>query len=209
MVEFIKIDNTESKEFADALSIYINSFPANERHPESLIEERVHLGLNILYIGQIESQTVFMALLWPFEDTVFTLLDYMATNASSRGQQLGSRFLQYMRPILKEKDHYFVLEVEDPEYGNNREERIKRVAYYKKNGALELKGLKYILPPLQGTNPTEMILMIFPEYANGLMQASIVIELVTRIYRELYNKDASQLLADIALNEKSAPISLI
>src|SRR5262249_52764757 len=136
-----------------ALEIYSEAFPPNERHPLSVIKERVKKGLNIAYVGRLNNKIVFMALLWPLKNTNFILLDYMATSAKQRGKNIGSHFMQEMRGTLEKEKKHFIMEIENPEFGNNKEEREKRVAFYRKNGAKELKSVRYILPALQRSKP--------------------------------------------------------
>lgn len=192
-MEFIQITDIEEAHFKAALDIYECAFPANERHPLEVITARVAAGHNQLYIAHNENEVVFMALLWPLKNTHFILLDYMATNAASRGQNIGSRFLQYLHTIAQEQDTYYIIESEHPGYGDNKEERQRRIAFYKKNGAKELKDVRYVLPGLQGGTTTEMILMILPVYADGKIDAMTVNNLIRQIYKELYNRDAADL----------------
>lgn len=134
-MEFIQITDVAHPYVKAALDIYEYAFPANERHPLEVITARIAAGQNQLYIAHKENETIFMALLWPLRNTPFILLDYMATGATGRGQNIGSRFLQHLQTIAKEQDKYFIIEAEHPGYGDNREERQRRIAFYKKNGA--------------------------------------------------------------------------
>jgi GNAT superfamily N-acetyltransferase len=190
-VEFTEVTNVENPDFDLAMDIYAEAFPANERQPINVVKERVKNGLNQIYVGRIGNDIVFMALLWPLKNTDFILLDYMATNSAHRGKNIGSLFLQARHRDLEENKKYFIMEVEDPEFGDNKEERERRLAFYKKNGAKELKGVNYILPALQGHKATEMILMILPNYDQGKIPANIVKNLITQIYKELYNREAN------------------
>lgn len=192
-MDFTQITDVNSADFKSAMDIYSDSFPENERHPIDVITNRVALGLNQIYVGRREGETVFMALLWPLKNSQFILLDYMATDAAHRGKNIGSHFLKFMQEKLQSTNHYFILEVENPASGDNQEDRQKRVSFYKRNGAKELKGVRYVLPPLQGDDPTDMILMIFPFYEDGKIEAQLVKNLITQIYRELYGRDADSL----------------
>jgi GNAT superfamily N-acetyltransferase len=208
-VEFTEVTDVENPDFDFAINIYTGAFPANERHPANVVKERVKQGLSQLYVGRSGGDIVFMALLWPLKNTDFILLDYMATTALHRGKNIGSRFLQHMRKLLEENRKYFVLEVENPEYGHNKEERNKRIAFYKRNGAKELKDVRYILPPLQGSTPTEMTLMIYPGYKHGKIDGKIVKNLIRQIYQELYNLDADDTLFRNSLFNTDTQVELI
>ena len=158
---FTEVTDVDSKDFNVAMEIYSCAFPVNEQQPLDVVKERVRRGLNQIYVGRDGHEITFMALLWPLKNTDFILLDYMATSVAYRGKNIGSYFLQSMREVLAGSNKHFIIEVEDPEYGENKEERQRRLAFYKKNGARELKDVRYVLPALQGGVSTEMKLMIF------------------------------------------------
>lgn len=208
-IVFSKVKAGDPEELAEIIKIYTESFPANERQPLQVLKQRIRAGQNEVYIGRIGNETVFIALLWPLTGTDFILLDYMATSPAWRERNIGSAFLQKMYAELEKINKYFVLEVEDPEYGDNQEQRKKRFQFYKKNGAVTLSGVQYILPALDGSKPTEMLLMIFPGKAGEKIEATLVNELMVRIYRELYNADATELIRSNGLEKKEQPIYLI
>lgn len=209
MLDFLKVTDVNSKAFKAAMEIYSNAFPLNEQQPLHVIKERVEQGLSELYIGEVDKQIVFMALLWPLKNTDFILLDYMATTDSHRGKSAGSFFLQHISEILKANNNYFIIEAEDPDFGNNKEERERRVAFYKRNGAKELKDVKYMLPGMHGLEPTEMVLFVLPEYNNGVIASSLVRELMIQIYKEVYNRSADDALLCSFLPPAIGHISLI
>ena len=183
---FFPITHTESAEFREAMNIYLECFPINERQTEQTIIERVQQGRNQMYAGSINGEIVFMALLWPLHGTEFTLVDYLATSNKHRGKNIASLFMQELRQQQK----YFLLEVEDPAFGNNTAQRQKRIDFYLKNGARILKDVSYVLPPVQGNTPTEMLLMIFPGYKTKTISRQVVQALIIQVYKELYNRDA-------------------
>lgn len=208
-MEFIQITDIEHAHFKAALDIYECAFPDNERHPLEVITVRVAAGHNQLYIAHNANEVIFMALLWPLKNTHFILLDYMATSATSRGQNIGSLFLQHLHAIAKEQDKYYIIEAEHPGYGNNREERQRRITFYKKNGARELKDVRYILPALQRNTTTEMILMILPAYPGGKIDAVAVNNLIRQIYKELYNRTPEDMGPGTLSLNTNEPIELI
>lgn len=195
MIEFIQITNIEDARFNAAMEIYVNAFPANERQPLDVVATRVANGRNKLYTGAVNNEVAFMAMLWPLQNTGFILLDYMATGFAYRGQNIGSRFLQYLQPVLQAQKKHLIIEAEHPGFGTNKEERQRRIAFYKRNGARLLKDVRFVLPALQGDLPTEMVLMILPDYNNGRIDALVVNALIRQIYAELYGREADELLS--------------
>lgn len=207
-MDFTELVNVHDADFDLAMEIYIEAFPANERHPIAVIRERVEKGRSRIFIGRHDDQPVFMALLWPLKHTEFILLDYMATSPPHRGKQIGSAFLQYLRVLLQKDEKYLVLEVEHPEYGDNGSQRLRRVSFYRRQGAQELSNVSYLLPPLQGVHPTEMMLMIFPSYRSNRMEKSVVRALIIQIYKELYDRDEDDLLLQNSLSTLNDFITL-
>jgi len=207
-MNFSEITNTESPEFAEAMQIYQDCFPVNEQHPVEIIRQRVNQGVTHIYINRANNEISFVALLWPLTGTDFILLDYMATHARHRGKNIASSFMKSMEQLSAEQKKYFILEVEDPAHGNNKDEREKRVNFYRKNGAKLLNNVRYILPALQGTEQTEMLLMMFPEYKDDKIEKHIVEKLIVQIYKELYNRDAPGILINTLRNDPRQFIEL-
>jgi len=160
-----------------------------------------------LFIGYLEDKVVFMALLYPLKNTDFILLDYMATDKDFRNKKIAGIFIKHILNKIPEK--YFLLEVEDPRYGTNKEEREKRLNFYKKLGAKELKDIRYILPPLSGNVPTQMILMVLPEYDEEKISGGLVKKLIIQIYKELYNRSVNDEFLNSFINSIKNPVELV
>lgn len=210
MIEFIQINDTKHAGLAAALEIDVDAFPANERFPVELLKEEIDKGVEQLYLGYQENEVVFMALLWPLKDTEFILLGDMATKKSHRGQGIGTAFLNKIRQDLREKNKFILLEVENPDRGSEREEKGRRVAFYRRVGAQVMQGVRYVLPPLDGSSiSTEMLLMVFPEYRNDTIAAKIVKEAIAQIYRELYGRDRDDPVLNDFIHDIQDPIFLV
>lgn len=208
MLSFLEISTVTHPHFAAALDIYSEAFPDNEKHPLSRIRERVAGGRERLHVGLRDEQVVFMALLWPLRGTGFILLDYMATRADQRRQGIGSAFLQHLSGPLRDNKQYLIMEVENAEHGDNTDQRRTRIAFYRRNGACLLQGLRYILPPLQGSLATEMNLMIFPVPSAASLTGATAKQLVVKIYEELYNRTPDDPLLNTFINDIPPTITL-
>ena len=209
MVEFTRITDIQDKAFEEAIQIYLASFPDGEVQPVSLVAERVSQGLSRLYVGHQRGEVALMALLWPLKGTNFILLDYLATKASYRSLGLGSHFLKEMGQVLSRHHQYFIIEVDNPDYGPDRELRLRRVNYYKRNGARILKGVDYILPPIQKEQPMPMLLLVLPEYEGAKMEAGLVKNLITRLYQELYFRDKNDPILNSFIHIIPDPVEMI
>ena len=206
-IKFVEVHDTGDEHFVEALKIYRDAFPPNERHSALVINERVTKGRNRLWVGLMKRKVVFMALLWPLAGTDFVVLDYMASDRSHRREGIATDFMQEMGTELRKKKEFFILEVEDERYGQNVAERKERKSFYRKSGAQELRDVRYVLPPLEGDEPTQMNLMIFPAFGRNTIEIEKVKSLILQMYRELYGRDESDPLLNF-LNSLRGPIEL-
>ena len=199
MSRFSEVKDTNSEEFAQAIAIYTESIPASERQTVETLKERVSFGKEKLYVASVDGRVALMALLYPLEGTQFVLLDYMAVKAEHRKCGLGSEFLRKVYEIAGLKNKLLICEVEDPKTGADKETCQRRVYFYRKNGAKILKHVRYVLPPLQGDTPTDMILLVISNNNRLLWLAGDAIkEVVVQIYSEIYGRsEADPLLAPV------------
>jgi GNAT superfamily N-acetyltransferase len=187
-IRYDSVKDTDSVLFARAIAIYLESFPANERHPEWRIRERVEKGFSKLIIGVADDEVICMALLWDFKESEFVLLDYLAVKNAWRGEQVGSAFFRHLQQLVKSENRYLLLEVEDHRFGGNREQKVKRIKFYLRNGAFQLRNVTYLLPALDGTCPTEMVLMMTPAFHMPYLTREELKSIIQRLYFELYMK---------------------
>ena len=206
MVEFSEIRDITHNDFKEAIKIYEESFPSNERQSIDTIKKRIKENLYQMFIGRSKDKVVFMALLYPLKNTDFILLDYIVTDENFRDKGIGTDFIKNILGKITPK--YLILEVENPNYGNNKEQREKRADFYKRLGAKEMKDVRYILPPLSGNIPTEMILMVLPEYGGGKMNGSLVKKLIVQMYKELYDRNENEDLLNSFVNDIKNPVEL-
>ena len=209
MLSFLEISTVAHPHFAAAIEIYCNAFPDNEKHPVSRIRERVADGRSRLHVALRDDQVVFMALLWPLRGTDFILLDYMATRADQRRRGIGSAFLQHLAEPLRNSNQRLIMEVENAEHGTNTAQRQSRIAFYRRNGARLLQGLRYVLPPLQGDQTTEMNLMMYPAYPGNSLAGATAKQLIVKIYEELYERTINDPLLNSFINDIPPTITLV
>ena len=204
-----QITNTNELGYSDAIEIYKASFPSNERQPLNLVKERVEKGLSKLHVGYLGNEMVSIAFLWYFVESEYVLLDYMAVAEKYRNKQIGGDFFKFLTHKAISDKKYLILEVEDSNYGVNMEQRKKRIYFYIRNGAFILKDVPYLLPSLDNTLPTEMLLMMAPCNKNKQVKKSEIEFLITRLYRELYHKNENDLLLHTILKGIPHHITLI
>lgn len=190
MLEFREIKTINDEYFNRALQIYRDSFPENQRLSLDRVTQRTQENSSQKIIGGfINAQLVLMALLHSLQDSDFILLAYLATDNNYRGQGIGTGFFDYLLDWVNHQHQYLILEVEDPDFAptqDDREYRLNRIKFYRKRGAIELKNVHYLLPPLSGNIPTEMKLLIMPKYPDNYLDGNLVKKLVKQIYQEVY-----------------------
>ena len=193
MTEFVKCDISNAALINAALDIYNNSFPSNERHPIDVIKDRINNQKSILYVGIANEQVNSFALTWTLANSDFILLDYFAVDKKERNRGIGQLFYNYLIREIRKLEQFLILEVEKPQDQFDLE-KIKRIKFYLKNKTQIIKDTPYILPALDFSVNTEMILMIAEgeKYIN-LNQEKIK-ELIQKIYKELYQRDKNDLL---------------
>ena len=188
MIKFQEIKDPDSKSFAQFLEIYLDSFPKNQRLSIDIIIQRLEENINHIFGGFWQNQVVFIAVLHPLISTDFILLTYLGTQESFRGQGIGTEFIKYIVDVVSHDQKYLLLEVENPERGSEREKKARRMKFYQKLGARELKNVDYLLPPLSGDIPSEMKLIILPKYRDSYIEGNLVKQLIRQIYQEVYSR---------------------
>lgn len=188
MLKISQVTDVDSLEFSKAMEIYVDSFPSNERHPIEVIKRRVKQGKSLLFVGYFENKLLVIALLYPLKHD-FVLLDYIAVVEEHRSRGFGTEFVKKLLRIINDKQigKHLLVEVEDPRFGNNKLQRERRLKFYKRLGAKQIARVKYMLPPLDGTSWTKMILLVLCSCDS--LNSNIVRELIIQLYTKLYNTE--------------------
>jgi len=170
------------------MRIYIESFPENERRLVATIKEMLKSSKSRLMVGEREKEIVFMALLYRIKGTSFLLGDYLATAEDYRSTGIGRAFLRHILDEMKDLQcNLFLIEIENP-YLNEDETKMRRLRFYKRLGMKELMGVRYFLPPFEGFEPIEMILLVFSVENCNHLAGETVRDLVIHMFGELYDR---------------------
>lgn len=193
MIEYIQCNISNTDYLNAALDIYTNSFPSNERHSIELITERIKNCKSILYIGLKNNQVICFALIYKLFNSDFVLLDYFAVDQNNRNEGIGTKFYNYLLNETRKLEKFLILEVEKPA---NIFDTVKnkRVEFYLKNETYIIKDTPYILPALDSTTNTEMILMIGEGKKCNILTEIKIKDLIKQIYFELYHRDENNIL---------------
>lgn len=129
----MKLTNcTTEAQFASLERLYMDTFPAPERKPFPLMVQKSREGIMELLAIE-EENGAFLGLAITVLSNDLVLLDYFAICPEVRGREIGSGTLQLLQERYTGKR--LVLEIEDTgEDAPNREERVRRKAFYLRNG---------------------------------------------------------------------------
>ncbi|BAI90131.1 hypothetical protein NIES39_D07140 [Arthrospira platensis NIES-39] len=185
-VEFQQI-TLENPDFAQAIALYQQSFSPQEIIPIPIISRSLKLGNIQLWGGYYQQRFALMSIVHPLPNSEFVLLGYLATVPHLRNIKIGSQFLEYIINVVQQDDKSLILEVEHPDFGENRQLKQRRVAFYQRLGARIFQDIIYILPALDGTTTTEMMLMIIGEKHQDKLPKTLVQQLIRDLYSEVYN----------------------
>ncbi|MBN1251357.1 MAG: GNAT family N-acetyltransferase [Bacteroidales bacterium] len=205
---FKQIVDTNNIIYDRAISIYNNSFPENEKQLVSVIKNRIDEAKSHLFVGILKTKVVCMALLWEFNNSEFILLEYLAVKENQRNKNYGSKILNFIIDKVKINNKYLIIEVENYLFGNNIEQRKKRINFYIKNGAYILNNVPYLIPSLNNTLATETLLMLAPKYHKLYLKKHEVDELIRRLYVELYQKSENDKMLNSILEKITDKINL-
>ncbi|MGB3557444.1 MAG: GNAT family N-acetyltransferase [Geitlerinemataceae cyanobacterium] len=185
---FYRVKEIESSDFQAAIEIYEKAFPDRERVTISSLVDRIRSNTYQVFVKKEDNRVIFMAVLCKPILEEFVLLGYLATHPDFRNRGLGTLFVNDTLEKLRSRSQYLLLEVEDPHIGFDTELKQRRVNFYRRLGAKQLKNVRYILPPLSGGESTEMILMLAPQYPANRILGERVKQLITQLYLTFYDR---------------------
>ncbi len=178
--------NVNNNRFNEAIEIYNESFPDKEKRPLNDLKNNINESEK-LFIGKYNDLTIMLSIIWEIENTDYLFLDYLAVKKEYRNKRIGTNFLKNIFNIFKNYNNV-IFEVENPEEGENKNQRIKRINFYKKLGAKELTGFKYFLPPRNG-EIENMVLMILSRNQNEVLNGEKIENVLSLIYKYVYHRD--------------------
>ncbi|WP_461176695.1 GNAT family N-acetyltransferase [Virgibacillus ainsalahensis] len=112
-------------------NLYINEFPKYERLPFWLLIYKSKKKNSDFYAIYDDSEYVGLLYLTYYKDIVYVF--YLAIDPSQQSKGYGSKILQYLRKIYKDKRLLLNIEKVDSS-ADNYEQRFKRKRFYEKNG---------------------------------------------------------------------------
>ncbi|MCQ2515325.1 MAG: GNAT family N-acetyltransferase [Saccharofermentans sp.] len=142
----------------------VDDFPDDELKPFFIIEQHIKDGIYDCY-GLCEDNQIYAyayCLRVPYKNSNVYLIDYLAVKKNYRSRGYGSELIKLLKLELKNKALVVLVEVENPDYAapEKREECLRRLSYYIRNGIVDTGASEYLyhveyklLEMLFDTNP--------------------------------------------------------
>lgn len=129
MIGLISLNKTNV--IPKAKNLYINEFPGYERYPFWLLTYKSKKENSDFYAIYDDNEYIGLLYLTYYKDIVYVF--YLAIDPSHRSKGYGSRILQHLRKVYKDKRLLLNIEKVDS-FADNYEQRFKRKRFYEKNG---------------------------------------------------------------------------
>jgi hypothetical protein len=179
-IETAPLHTLSAELIRQAIGIYEDSFPRDERVPSESLLEAIqhpdpHRGCPVHHQALLAGNVVVgIGIILYSQPYRLGYLEYLAVRSGSRSSGLGSRFYQALVELVKQDGQAspqgpaqgVVLEVERPEDALNEAERIlrtRRIGFYLRNGAVQIPHLDLTAPPLHpGAAPVPYHILVHP-----------------------------------------------
>ena len=129
------LEHADKKDLDIVRKLYIRAFPKEERMPFFLIKRGVRRGAEEILIAKEDG--VFLGFACLVCDGDLAYLFYFAIDDTKRGKGNGSRILEELKKRYRGKRLFLAREQLD-EQADHYEQRMKRHAFYLKNGFVDL-----------------------------------------------------------------------
>jgi GNAT superfamily N-acetyltransferase len=157
-----QIRERDKAEFDGLVRVYEASLAASERKSVASLQEMLARP-EYVFLAAIENGCVIgFAIAIALMGSDAALLEYMAVDAEFRGRGVGGALFGAVAEWHGMTDRFLLVEVDsEHEDSAEREQRARRKAFYRRLGARELGGLRYIMPPVTAAMPPPMELMAY------------------------------------------------
>lgn len=187
-IEFRPLINSDCPEFQELLAIYHDAFPPEERQPDSVLQENIDSGISRAIIASDKDNVVFFLHAYEVPQTKLVFLDYAATHPRYRGNQICRRFFEQAFSLFGQ-DRVLFCQQEDPNYGENRNIKCKRIAYFSSMGFQYLYDVPFMMPDhSSGANLIPMVLCVMANNRVSILPDRLIAEAVRFIFIQVYRR---------------------
>lgn len=217
-IEFLPLRTSLCPEFQELLAIYHDAFPPEERQPDSILQENIDRGLSRAFItkgkNKGKNSVIFFLHAYNVPQTNLVFLDYAATHPSYRGNEICRQFFKQAFSLFGH-DRILFCQQEDPNYGENRAVKHKRLAYFGSMGFQYFHNVPFMLPDHSGgTNITPMVLCAMARNSVSMLPGQLIAKAIKFIFIQVYHRNEDDELlqqnlrvipSEIALSEPLEP----
>lgn len=185
-IEFRVLKTSRCSEFEELLAIYHEAFPAEERQPDSVLQENIDSGLSDAFIAVDNNSVTFFLHAYKVPKTKLIFLDYAATHPAYRGKQICRRFFQQAFSLFGH-DRILFCQQEDPNAGENQVIKCKRIAYFSSMGFQYLHNVPFMMPDHSGgSNTIPMVLAVMAENPLSMLSGQLIAKAIRFIFIRVY-----------------------
>jgi GNAT superfamily N-acetyltransferase len=182
-----RISGGDEGEFAGLVRVYEASLAASERKSlaalNAMLARPEYLFLAAVEDGSVLGFAIAIALI----GSDAALLEYMAVDVGLRGRGVGAALFGAVAGWSGIADRSLLVEVDSEREGSvEREQRARRKGFYRRLGARELEGLRYLMPPVTAAAPPAMDLMVYRRELPGYIEKGRVRGWLEDCYKQVY-----------------------
>ncbi len=204
-----RLQLSSEAEFSDLLSLYEEAFPSSERKPVAVLRRMFAVEQYYFLLATENEVTVGFAIVRVLSGGTAALLEYMAVAPSQRRRGIGGQIVLAAARAVNAPPVTLLLEVEsDNVKSPDQSLRTKRKHFYRALGALELRNLSWIMPPVIATLPPAMEMMVLAPAVSTIRREELRQWLVN-IYVDVYGQSADDPRIDVMLRELPEEVELI
>ena len=206
---FKRLQPSSEPEFSDLLSLYEEAFPSSERKPMAMLRRMLATEQYYFLLAMEGDITVGFAIARVLSGGTAALLEYMAVVPSQRRRGIGGQIVLAAARAVNAPPLTLLLEVESDRIEDlDWLQRARRKQFYRALGALELRNLTWIMPPVIATPPPAMEMMVLASGISFVRREELRQWLVS-IYVDVYGRSADDPSIDVMLSGLPQEVELI
>jgi len=186
-----QIRERDKAEFDGLVRVYEASLAAGERKSGAALRAMLARPEYVFLAAMNEGRVIGFAIAIALIGSDAALLEYMAVDAEFRGRGVGAALFGAVAEWQKIAGRFVLVEVDsEHEDSAEREQRARRKAFYRRAGARELGGLRYVMPPVTAATPPLMELMVYRRELPGCIENERVRGWLEACYAQVYGVPA-------------------
>jgi GNAT superfamily N-acetyltransferase len=196
-----RVSEREVTEFAGLVRVYEASLAAGERKSTMALRAMLARPEYVFLVAMEEARVVGIAIAIGLIGSDAALLEYMAVNAEFRGRGVGAALFAAVAERPEFAERFLMVEVDsDREESSEQEQRGRRKVFYRRLGARELDGLRYMMPPVNAAAPPPMELLAYGRELPGCIEKERVRRWLEGCYAQVYGVAAGDPRIDAMLD---------